>query len=317
MMPIGRCALCRLWFDERTSMAENRVSVVMPVRNGARYLKDAIDSVLGQTYRQFQFVIVDDGSTDATPKILHSYAARDSRIELLRTPGRGIVTALNEGISHATGEYVARMDGDDVCLPERLERQVAWLDARPECVLVGSRVLLMDEEGEPIREWCGELAHEEIDQAHMEWGWPVVHPAVMMRRAAVEAVGGYRKKYEHVEDLDLFLRLAEVGRLCNLPEVLLKYRKHMGSVCQTKGAEQERLKAELYQETRERRGIGGPMRIPTVREVRESEVHRLWGWWALQAGHLKTARKHAAAALKGGPLSVEAWRLMYCAVRGR
>jgi glycosyltransferase involved in cell wall biosynthesis len=298
-------------------MPENRVSVVMPVRNGEQYLRDAIESVLGQTYRRFQFVIVDDQSTDGTADIIHWYAARDARVEVVRGPGTGIVGALKAGMARATGEYLARMDGDDVCLPERFERQVEWLDARPECVLVGSRVLLMDGEGEPIREWCAELAHEEIDQAHMAWGWPVVHPAVMMRRDAVDRVGGYREQYTHVEDLDLFLRLAEVGRLCNLPEVLLKYRKHLGSVCQTKGAEQERLKVALYEETRRRRGIAGEeMKVPEVRDVKQSEVHRLWGWWALQAGHLKTARKHAVAALKGGPWSVEAWRLMYCAVRG-
>jgi GT2 family glycosyltransferase len=139
----------------------------------------------------------------------------------------------------------------------------------------------------------------------------------MMRREAVDRVGGYRERYKHVEDLDLFLRLAEVGRLHNLPEVLLKYRKHLGSISLTKGAEQERLKGELYEETYRRRGLERVVRVPVTKEVARSEVHRLWGWWALQAGFVGTARKHAVEALKRGPCSVEAWRLMYCAVRGR
>src|SRR4051812_45608047 len=117
-----------------------KVSVVMPVRDGERFLAEAVESVLAQTYSAFQFVIVDDGSTDRTPEMLRDYADRDERVVLVPGPGVGIVGAIGAGMAAACGEYLARMDADDVCIPERFERQVRHLDQHPDCVLVGSRV---------------------------------------------------------------------------------------------------------------------------------------------------------------------------------
>ena len=131
------------------------------------------------------------------------------------------------------------MDADDLSLPQRFERQVAYLNEHPECVLVGSQVLLIDTEGAPIRvKGDTQFHHEQIDHAHMNRTWPLVHPTIMVRRSALDAVGGYREKYKWLEDLDLFLRLAEVGKLANLEDVLLHYRLHMSSVCHTHREEQ-------------------------------------------------------------------------------
>ena len=120
------------------------VSVVMTVYNTERYVGEAVGSVLGQTFGDFEFVIVDDGSTDRSTTILKDFAARDPRIRLVSRPNTGIVAAANEGIGLARGRYLARMDSDDVCLPRRFETQVNYLEQHPECVLVGSRVTVVD-----------------------------------------------------------------------------------------------------------------------------------------------------------------------------
>ncbi|MDB5298873.1 MAG: glycosyl transferase family 2 [Phycisphaerales bacterium] len=294
------------------------VSVVMPVYNAQRYLASAVDSVLAQTFGDFELIVVDDGSKDDSLTILRQFESRDPRVRVLSRPNTGIVGALNDGLKLARGEFVARMDADDLCLPERFARQVAYLRTRPECVLVGSQVLLIDPDDAPI---ClksdTKYTHEEIDHWHLNRGWPVVHPSIMMRRDAVEKIGGYREEYKWLEDTDLFLRLAEVGKLANLPDTLLRYRLHFQSICHTHNDEQGPLKLRLYEETRRRRGMkleqdARPM--PAVKS--DGEQHRLWAWWALGAGNVATARKHAFKTFRKAPLSFESWRVMACAVRG-
>jgi glycosyltransferase involved in cell wall biosynthesis len=295
------------------------VSVVIPVYNGEPYLALALDSVLAQTFTDFEIVLIDDGSTDRTMEIVHTYrrkAPSHFRTVITRQ-NKGIVQSLNEGIQECRGELIARMDADDIARPNRFALQVKYMSEHPECVLVGSRVMLIDPEGAPIREWITELTHEEIDRTHLERGWPVVHPTVMMRREVVNELGGYRKQYETLEDLDLFLRLAEHGKLANLPEVLLDYRQHFSSICHTRSGEQSAIRESLLRETCLRRGMAEPAHVDPPPPKPRVEVHRLWGWWALNAGHVQTARKHAMATLGRSPLSIESWRLAYCAVRGR
>ncbi|HZL37730.1 MAG TPA: glycosyltransferase [Tepidisphaeraceae bacterium] len=294
------------------------VSVVLPVYNAQRYLARALDSVLNQTFADFELIVVDDGSKDGSLSILRRYAREDARIRLLSRANTGIVGALNDGLSMARGEFIARMDGDDLCLPTRFEKQVAYLREHSECVLVGSQVLLIDPADAPI---CPKhdtrFTHAEIDEAHLHWGWPVIHPSVLMRREAVEQAGGYREEYKWLEDLDLFLRLAEIGGLANLPDVLLHYRLHEGSICHTHSDIQAPLKLKLYEETRRRRGLpadGEVLPMPGTKSP--SEQHRLWAWWALKAGNIATARKHAFTTFRKAPFSFESWRIMACAARG-
>src|SRR5688572_17248865 len=178
------------------------VSVVMTVYNTERYVAEAVDSVLGQTFRDFEFIIIDDGSTDGSPFILRNAAARDPRIRLVSRPNTGIVRAANEGIALAAGPYIARMDSDDVCLPRRLETQLRYLDEHPECVLVGSRVTVVDPYGSPVLESMQPLTHEEIDAELLGsgGGWAIVQPSAMMRTDAVRRVGGYRGVHNVSED---------------------------------------------------------------------------------------------------------------------
>jgi hypothetical protein len=209
------------------------------------------------------------------------------------------------------------MDADDISLPTRFEKQSAYLLQNPTCVLVGSAVLLMDPDGMPIRQTCTEQTHEQIDHAHLHCGWPVVHPAVMMRTAAVRKIGGYRDQYNTLEDLDLFLRLAEVGTLANLPEVLLHYRQHFNSVTHRKAEQQSRLRQAIFDETAARRGLAAaPQAPPPAADEPRSERHRSWAWSALKAGNVSTARKHALLTVKKAPFQKHSWHLLACAVRG-
>ena len=294
----------------------------MPVHNAARYLRLALDSILRQTFGDFEFLIVDDGSTDESPTILREYEAKDGRLRVISRPNTGIVGALNDAMAIARGEFIARMDADDIAAPQRLQKQAAFLRENPDHVLVACQVMLIDPEGASLcTKRDTEFTHERIDWALLNHRWPMVHPAVMMRRDAINAVGGYRSKYQWLEDLDLFLRLAEVGKLASVPEVLLYYRLHPGSVCHTREQDQHAIRPELYAEVYQRRGITPPANAANANSGRSldepGERDKLWGWWALIGGNVKTARKYALRTLRAAPLALESWRLMYCALRGR
>lgn len=295
------------------------ISVVMPVYNSAAYLAEAVESILAQTFRDFEFIIVNDGSTDRSGKMLEQFAARDARIKLISRPNTGIVGALNDGLAQATGAFVARMDGDDVALPERLQKQIDYLRANPDCIAVGSRVIGIDPYGCELFQSEHKLHHDAIDAELLNGvGWAIVHPAAMMRRDAIEAVGGYRKQFQWVEDLDLFLRLAERGRVANLPDFLLRYRQHTESVNRTRSAEQARLADECVRDAYARRGKTVPAGwkfVPKEKPPRDVQL-RTWAWKAMKAGNVPAARKHAVALWKSAPLSVESWRTLLCAMRG-
>jgi glycosyltransferase involved in cell wall biosynthesis len=289
----------------------------MPVYNAERYVVEAIESILAQTFRDFEFLIIDDGSTDRSLQILRKYERQDARIRLISRRNTGIVIALNEMVGLARGVFIARMDADDIAYAVRFERQVEHLRRNPECVVVGAKVLLVDSKGAPICEWCHEQTHQEVDDAHLGRGWPMVHPAVMMRREAVLKLGGYRPRYYTIEDRDLFLRLAEIGTVANLPDTLLKYRKHVQSICHRFSRTQQELERLLTVETRARR------RLPPESAARPksptsptSDNHAVWAWWALGAHNVKTARRHAVRSLVQRPLSFDSWKLLACSVRG-
>src|SRR2546423_621530 len=207
------------------------VSVYMPAFNVERYVADAVRSILTQTFADFELIVVDDGSTDRTPEIVRELARNDPRIKLLSRPNTGVSRASNEAIALARGEFLARMDSDDISMPDRLEKQVAYLRAHPDCVCVGANVLLVDQAAMPLFVMPEvDFGHETIDSALMAGGWPIVQGACMYRRDAVVAVGGYREDLSLHEDMDMFVRLAERGKLENLPDVLLQYRRHYRSI---------------------------------------------------------------------------------------
>lgn len=201
----------------------------MPVHNGAAYLREAIESILAQTWRDFEFIIVDDGSTDATPAIIAQYAERDGRIRLHRQEKQGVAAALNAGTAQARARLLARMDADDKAHPERLVCQFDFLQMRPDVVAVGSAVETIDEIGRSkgAISYAGEM--DSIEHA-IKLGTIICHPTAMIRIDPLRQAGGYRARFEGAEDCDLWLRLLSYGRLVNLPAPLLHHRLHAGQV---------------------------------------------------------------------------------------
>jgi len=205
------------------SISTPRVSVLLSVYNGERYLAQAIDSILGQTFSDWECVIVDDCSTDGTAAILNGY--RDPRLKGLHNPHNlGLAAALNRGLAETCGEYIARMDADDIAHPERLARQVQALDAMPVVGVLGGAADLIAPTGD-------HLGHLEMptDPAMIVWRllfYPaLIHPTVMMRRALLMQVGGYDAT-SRAEDFDLWARLIDQTRFANLSDVLISYRQH-------------------------------------------------------------------------------------------
>jgi glycosyltransferase involved in cell wall biosynthesis len=291
------------------------VSVVMTVYNAERYLEEAIASILTQTFEDFEFIIINDGSRDRSKEILEKLQQQDERIHIIHQVNAGVTAALNEGLRHARGRYIARMDADDVAVSERFAKQVAFLDTHPGYVAVGSQVLLIDPEGLPICPFSKKISHEEIDRAHMmAEGGAICHPAVMLRRKAVEQVSGYCPEMKSAQDIDLFLRLAEVGKLANLPEILLHYRMNPNSIGYTRRMEQEQMALSAVKNAYQRRGL--QFELTAVLQYPNDEMHRRWTWWALQAGNLMTARKHVWVALRKNPISLRSWKAVFCVARG-
>ncbi|MGJ3242700.1 MAG: glycosyltransferase family 2 protein [Opitutales bacterium] len=207
------------------------VSVLMPVYNGVAFLGPALDSICRQQAVDWELIAVDDGSTDKSGTILDRAAASDPRIRVFHTPNRGLIAALNLGLGEVRAERVARMDADDVAEPERLLRQCRLLEAKPDLIACGTWALMIDPEDRPIARVRPPVEHEAIVAAlQAGHGTALIHPTLVARRSALEAIGGYHADWLHTEDFDLYLRLAEYGRLANLPEVLLRYRQHPGSV---------------------------------------------------------------------------------------
>ncbi len=211
--------------------ADARVGIVLPARDAARWIDHALASLEVQTFGDFEILVIDDHSTDSTATRVAARAAADPRIRLLPNRGRGLVAALSTGIAATRAPLIARMDADDVARPERLARQMAYLDAHPRVALVGAQAQPIDAAGRelgPPSRFPTEpdlLAH-----ALQHRGCTIRHPTVLMRREALEAVGGYRAVTEWAEDYDLWLRMAERFRLANLPDVLLDYRLHPDQV---------------------------------------------------------------------------------------
>jgi glycosyltransferase involved in cell wall biosynthesis len=201
------------------------VSVVMSAYNGERFLREAVESILRQTFSDFELIVVDDGSTDATPPILAEYAAADPRVVVHRQPNQGPAAALNCGIGFARAPLIARIDADDVALPTRLECQSRFLSEHETVAVVGGAVTFMDESGRPFANVQYPLSDADIRERFTNSN-PFADPAVMLRRDAFERVGGYRPIFSASEDLDLWLRISERYKMANLPECVVRYRVH-------------------------------------------------------------------------------------------
>jgi hypothetical protein len=223
-------------------MTAPKVSVVMSVYNGEKYLREAVDSMLNQAFADFEFVVVDDGSTDDTWAILQSYD--DRRIVLLRNEeNTGLTQSLNKALAVANGEFIARTDADDVSWPERLKKQVAYLDAHPEVGLLGTWVEIIGERGERLS-----VLRRPMDPPFIKWSLLfdnyLFHSAVMYRRSLAKKLGGYNTS-RYAQDYDLWSRMSFETQIAKLPQVLVSWRRHPAGITAQKLARQEALAAEI------------------------------------------------------------------------
>ena len=294
------------------------LSVVMPVYNAQRYLPSAIESVLNQTFGDFELIVIDDGSTDSTPGMLHHYAAKDTRIRIISRPNTGQAVARDEGFRSARGVWLASMDSDDVCLPDRFKRQVEFLSANSDCVLVGCDVEEIDPEGYSLGIVRKPREHAEIEAAMLNGDGGAIHQsAAMMRRDALKHVGGYQARFPTTEDLDLFLRLAEIGRIANIPEVHFRYRVHFASQNRTRFQSQLQDIPRVVAEAMRRRGIPVPdsFSLPIGPPPGEAGQRRIWARRLRKQGNLRGALRQAAIAIWKKPGSIDSLKLIYQVLR--
>lgn len=245
---------------ESSSMADTpvpRVAVLVAVYNGMPYVEDAIQSVLDQTFGDFELIVVDDASTDATPAALERFRRQDARVRLFRmTANSGPVLAANRGLAEVRAPLVARLDADDVCRPDRLALQVDAFDQDPGLVLLGSAFDYIDAAARVVGQGNPALDDAALQVGLMESGNPFCHPSVLMRTDALRSLGGYRQVLNpYGLDYDLCLRMAELGKVGNLPQRLIGYRIHPGQITVTRMQPQLRS-AQLYRALARQRRSG-------------------------------------------------------------
>jgi glycosyltransferase involved in cell wall biosynthesis len=238
----------------RANVVIPRVSIIMPIYNAQEFLKEAIDSILNQTFGDFELLLINDGSTDQSKDVIEQYG-NDPRIRIFHKKNEGITKTLNFGLANSLGRYIARMDADDISMPERLELQVNFLDKHRDVGLLGTRFKAITEDKKFLENLDVELTNDELQVAILK-SCRFGHPTVMMRRSALEAVGSYDEALwaNTVEDYDLWLRIAEKFEIANLPQYLLYYRVNPKSITQTKKEINQKGSQECIRRAKERRG---------------------------------------------------------------
>ena len=267
---------------KRTLQMTPLLSVVMPVWNGERHLAEAVESILRQSFFDFEFIVLDDGSTDSTPKILREFSRRDTRIRVIALNHEGIVHALNRGIAEARASWIARMDCDDIAHPARFEKQMQALSAYRDAILCHTGVRLVGDPALMSRQQ--RLPRTTAFLAvRLCFGSPIIHPGVVYSKTAVLKAGGYRPEERHAEDYSLWGRMLALGRFVGLPESLLDLRVHAGSISKKEADTQSRLTAEIAQ-----RHCRQFMRLPesdaaraynALRNSRRGQNLREWFWF--------------------------------------
>lgn len=317
-------------------MSEPRVSVVLAVRDGARTLDAALDSVLGQEGIALELIAVDDGSTDSTSNRLLERSRSDSRLRVLRTEGEGLTPALRLGCAEARAPFVARQDVGDESLPGRLVRQAAELGARPRLALVSCFTEVRAPRGELLsveqgRAWPGQerpmFAEEGAEWPHVG---PTSHGSAMFRREHYERVGGYRLEFPLGQDWDLWLRLGELGTYLTVPEVL--YRRRLDARSSSFGRRKLQLEFGRASTEASRRRLRGDPEEPALARARELAVtwralgsrstkrSEALGWYhfgeVLRQRGDPAARAYLLDAVRTDPTLARAWvRLAQCLAR--
>jgi glycosyltransferase involved in cell wall biosynthesis len=206
------------------------VSVLMPAYNAEKYIGEAIESILNQTFKDFEFIIVNDGSKDNTLKIIEKYKNRDSRIILINNSvNLKISKSLNTGINLSKGKYIARMDADDYSYPHRLERQFKFMENNPSIGVLGGAMEIINENGKSIGKRTYASKDKEIRRKMFRYS-PFSHPLIMIRKSVLDLAGLYNSRYDSAEDYELYFRLGVYTKFANLSDVLLRYRERSKSI---------------------------------------------------------------------------------------
>jgi len=248
-----------------------RVSVLMSVYNGERFLRDSVESILGQSYTDFEFLILDDNSTDSTWEILQQYAEKDTRIALIRNEQNiGLTRSLNKGLRLARGEYLARQDADDVSLQQRLELRVKFLDAHPKVGVVGSALEIIDENGKVLAQRKPATADAELRLEMLIKNSSLLHTSILARTSLLKELGGYNENIRFAQDYDLWWRLSRKANLANLPETLIKWRESPGRISQARRQEQLKCMFDI--------SLGIMNKSLKTRQLDKDAYERFW--WA-------------------------------------
>lgn len=219
-----------------------KISIIMPVYNEEKFIKPCMESILNQTFSDFECIIIDDGSTDNTLSILQSY--KDKRLKIISRENKGLIASLNEGVGLAKGDYIARMDGDDIMMLDRLEKQIKFLESNPNIVGVGGGLEEMRVDGTHIRTAIYDHNANPILDVFWKEHSNMPGSTLLGKTDLIKKIL-YNPYYKHAEDRDLLLRLSEHGDLRNLQEPLIKYRRHAGSVTKSYGAIYERYRSVM------------------------------------------------------------------------
>lgn len=201
----------------------------MSVYNAEQFLAQAIESILAQTYTDLEVILIDDGSTDGSAQMLAIYASKDARIRVVTQANTGLTKALNVGIVQATGTYICRMDADDIAKPERIARQVAYMDQHPAVAICGTLGEYIDEQGNVIGQKVLPTTSEAI-KAKLLFNNQCIHSSLCIRKAVLDELGGYDEDFAKSQDYELLLRVGAKHKIANLPETLIQWRVGSGSI---------------------------------------------------------------------------------------
>jgi glycosyltransferase involved in cell wall biosynthesis len=305
-------------------MKKPLVSVVMVTCNVERFLAEAIDSILNQSCRDFEFVIVDFGSTDRSMEIIANYAAKDSRVKLHQAPHCALPAARNAACALAHGQYLAVMDADDVAAPDRLKWEIDFMERNPEVGLLGGATEWIDAAGRVLRQDRFPAQDREI-KAALEARFPFCHPTALIRKEAFALAGGYRPAFVVAHDYDLFLRISEHYRCANLEEVVLRYRIHPYQVSMHKRRQQTICKIAAAASASARRS-GNPDPLDSTGTITSQTLLRLgvsetrlvndvaaelrqWIRHMRLAGEHSAALNAAVEFLRSDLTQIEAWQV--------
>jgi glycosyltransferase involved in cell wall biosynthesis len=211
-------------------MSIPKVSVLMPCYNASEFIHESVESILNQVYSDFELILINDGSTDDTLAIGKQYAERDKRIKIISKSNTGLPDSLNVGLNAAQGEWIARLDADDIAMPYRLQKQMKCIDKSKEIVLVGSGCVAIDRQGNEIGRYKYPGSHFKIVKSMEKMASPFPHSSAFFSRNLVKKIGGYCSRFKAGEDIDLWFRISNLGSICCLPEPLIKLRKHAESI---------------------------------------------------------------------------------------